>query len=336
MKGLVQVREIHSPSLDANPLGDPARRQTPVYLPPGYAAGGTERFPTVYFLHGYSGSGLGWLNVSAFSRTVPERLDALIEAGAVPPFIGVFVDGWTRVGGAQWENSEAIGRYRDYVVRDVVGWADRELRTVPKAAARAVVGKSSGGYGSLVMARSHPDVFAHLGCHSGDAYFEYCYLPDFPKAAAALTRAGGVEPWYREFVKRAQETKMAGDDHATISALAMSAAYSPRKGEPMNIELPFELETARLRPEVWSRWLVHDPVRFVPKHIDAFKRLKSVFIDCGARDEFNLRWGARMIAKEMKDEGMEIVHEEFEDGHMGINYRYDRSIAYLAPRLARE
>ncbi|MHB8874221.1 MAG: alpha/beta hydrolase, partial [Myxococcaceae bacterium] len=161
MKGSVQIREIHSPSLEGNPLGDSPRRATPVYLPPGYE-GGTERYPVVYFLHGFSGSGRSWLNVSAFSRTVPERIDALIEAGTVPPFIGVFVDGWSKLGGAQWENSEAIGRYRDYVARDVVGFADRELRTVPRAAARAVVGKSSGGYGALVLARSHSDVFAHL------------------------------------------------------------------------------------------------------------------------------------------------------------------------------
>jgi S-formylglutathione hydrolase FrmB len=335
MKGSVQVREIHSPSLEGNALGDPSRRATPVYLPPGYAEG-TVRYPVVYFLHGFTGSGPSWVNVSAFSRTVPERVDALIEAGTVPAFIGVFVDGWTRLGGAQWENSEATGRYRDYLVRDVVGWADRELRTVPKAAARAVVGKSSGGYGALLMARSHPDVFGHVACHSGDAYFEYCYLPDFPKAAGAITKAGGLEAWLRDFTQRGLETKLNGEDHSAINMVAMSAAYSPRKGEPLNLELPFELETGRVRPEVWSRWLTRDPVRFIPKHIDSVKKLKSFFIDCGTRDEFNLRWGARMIAKELKDEGMECVHEEFEDGHMGINYRYDRSVAYLVPRLARE
>jgi hypothetical protein len=28
----------------------------------------------------------------------------------------------------------------------------------------------------------HPEVFDGLADHSGDAAFEYCYLPDFPKA----------------------------------------------------------------------------------------------------------------------------------------------------------
>ncbi|MBI3183013.1 MAG: alpha/beta hydrolase [Myxococcales bacterium] len=334
MKGEVEVREIHSPALERNPLGDPPVRRTPIYLPPGYRSG-RERYPAIYFLHGFSGSGASWLNSSAFTPNVPERVDRLIASGAVPPFIAVFVDGWTALGGSQWINSQAIGRYRDYLAQEVVGWVDRELRTIPKAAARAVIGKSSGGYGALVMGRHHPDVFAHLGCHSGDACFEYCYLADLPKAASALLKAGGPKAWFDDFVRRAAETKARGEDHAVIGVLAMSAAYSPNGGEALGLELPFEPETARLRPEVWSRWLEHDPVRFVPRHLDAFRKLSSVFIDCGTRDEYSLRWGARMIAEELRSAGVDVLHEEFEDGHTGINYRYDRSVGHLAPRLAR-
>lgn len=335
MKGTIEIRQLRAPSLEGNPLGDPAVRSTPIYLPPGYEKG-SQRYPAIYFLHGFAGSGLSWLNTQAFTPNVPARLDRLIDSGAAPPFIGVFVDGWTSLGGSQWIQSEAIGRYRDYLARDLVGWVDRELRTLPKAAARAVVGRSSGGYGALAMGSSRPEVFAHLACHSGDAYFEYCYLPELPKAAWALVQAGGVKAWFEEFVKRAAETRMKGEDHSVINVIAMAAAYSPKKGEPMNLELPFDLETARIKPEVWSRWLLHDPVRFVPKHIDAFRKLKSVFLDCGTRDEFFLRWGARMIAEELKAGGVEVLHEEFEDGHTGTSYRYERSIGYLAPRLARE
>ena len=62
-----------------------------------------------------------------------------------------------------------------------------------------------------------------------------------------------------------------------------------------------------------------------------------MFIDCGTRDEFNLRWGARMVAEELQGARRRAcVHEEFDDGHMGINYRYDRSLEIIAPRLARD
>lgn len=333
MKGTIDTRVIRSRALEGNPLGDPTERNVALYLPPGYD-GGTRRFPVVYFLHGFSGSGAQWLNFSGFTPTVPERLDALIENGAPPP-IGVFIDGWTRIGGSQWDNSEGIGRYRDYVI-EVVRFVDQQLRTIPDHKSRAVVGKSSGGYGSLIMGRHHPDVFGHIGCHSGDSAFEYCYLHDFPKAAGVYAKAGGTEKWFHEFVERSRTSKAKGDDFAALNVMAMAAAYTPRVGSPLSPELPFDERTCRIKPEVWARWLAADPVRFVPNHLAAYNSLSSVFIDCGTRDEWNLSWGARMVVEELRKGGVEVVHEEFEDGHLGVNYRYDRSLGYLLPRLTRE
>ncbi|MBJ6762745.1 alpha/beta hydrolase [Myxococcaceae bacterium JPH2] len=335
MKGTLESRELQSVALESNPLGDPSRRRLTVYLPPGYSED-ERRYPVVYFLHAFGNGAGSWTNASGFAPSVPERLDALIASGEVPPAIAVFPDGWTSLGGSQWMNSEALGRYRDYVAKDVVGFVDRTWRTLPKAAARAVVGHSSGGYGALMMGRYHPELFSHLGAHAADAYFEYCYLPDLPKAAAALLKAGGVEAWFADFKKRVRETKARGEDFPVVNILAMAAAYSPKKGEPLNLELPFDVQTARLRSDVWNRWLVHDPVRFVPKFLDAFRKLKTVFLDCGTRDEFNLRWGTRMMAEDLKGAGVELVHEEFEDGHTGVSYRFERSLAVVMPRLARE
>jgi S-formylglutathione hydrolase FrmB len=335
MHGVLERRELHGAALEGNALGDPVRRELTVYLPPGYAAG-AGRYPVAYFLHAFGSGGRGWTNAAGFGPNVPERLDALVASGALPPLIGVFPDGWTALGGSQWVNSEATGRYRDYLTRDVVGFVDRSFRTLPQAASRAVLGHSSGGYGVLVMGRYHPDLFGHLSCQSGDAYFDYCYLPDLPKAAATLLKAGGLEAWFAEFQQRARTTKLRSDDFATVNVVAMAAAYSPKRGEPLNVELPFEPQTARIRLDVWNRWLVHDPVRFVPKHLESFRRLSSVFIDCGIRDEYNLRWGARMVADELRAAGVPVQHEEFDDGHSGVSYRFENALRYLAPRLARE
>jgi S-formylglutathione hydrolase FrmB len=330
--GTLQLREVDAPALTSNPLGDSTRRTTPIYLPPGYSKG-SKRFPSVYFLHGFMGSGLGWLNVSPFSPNLVERLDDLIGRQAIPPVIGVFADGWTSFGGSQWTNSEAIGRYRDYVAADLVHYIDREFSTVPSSNSRALIGKSSGGYGVWVIACHHPEIFGHVAAHSADAYFEYCYLPEFPKAAWSLQKANGVEPWFTEFKKRARETKMRSDDFPVIDIVAMAAAYSPRRGLPLNLELPFELATGRLRPGIWDRWLQCDPVQFVPKSVESLRKLKSIFMDCGTRDEFYLQWGARMLADELRAAKIDHLHEEFEDGHLGTTYRYDRSLLYLVPRL---
>ena len=334
MNGRLLELELDSPALAGNPLGDPARRPLFVYLPPGRSDG--AGLPAVYFLHGFTGSGRSWLNVSPWSPTVPERLDALVSAAEVPPLVGVFVDGWTALGGSQWINSTAIGRYQDYLADDVVGFVERTLGTLPRREARALVGKSSGGYGALRMGRDRPEVFAHLACHAGDAGFDWCYGLDLPKAAAALLAAGGdPAAWLAAAAKRARETKLGGSDHPVLGIIAMSAAYSPDPAAPLGAALPFELPSGRLRPEVWARWLEQDPVQFVPRSLDAFRGLTTIFLDCGTRDEFNLRWGARQVAESLRAGGIAVVHEEFEDGHMGINYRYARSLRLLGARLAR-
>jgi hypothetical protein len=334
MNGTLVQHALDAPALEGNPLGDPARRSLLTYLPPGYD-GGDERYPVFYYLHGFNSSARAWVNFSGFSPSVPERLDALISQGAIPPVLAVFVDGWTALGGSQWDNSEALGRYRDHVVQDVVPFVDRTFRTVTSREGRALAGKSSGAYGALVLGRHHPDVFANLACHSGDSYFEYCYLGDFPKAASSLLKAGGVAPWFADFTQRARATKMRGDDFPTLNTVAMAAAYSPEAGQPLGLALPFELETGRLREDVWARWLALDPVRFIPQDPAPFRSLANVFVDCGTRDEANLRWGTRMVVRALEQAGAPVLHEEFEDGHMGINYRLDRSLLHLAPRLSR-
>ena len=331
MHGSLVELEIDSPALAGNPLGDPARRPVLAYVPPGGSAG----LPSVVFLHGFAGSARGWTNVSPFSPTVPERLDALVAAGELPPFVGLFPDGMTALGGTQWTNAPAVGRYQDYVADDVVRAAEARLGTLPRREARAVVGKSSGGYGALKLGADRPDVFALVGCHAGDCYFEYCYLKDLPAAASALLGAPDAGAWLEGMKVRARETKLAWSDHVPLNVIAMAAHYSPNPAAPLGLDLPIELPTGRVREGVWARWLAHDPVRFVPAALDAYRRLAGVFLDCGTRDEHGLRWGTRIVASLLRDGGATVEHQEFEDGHTGTGYRYDASLRWIAPRLAR-
>jgi S-formylglutathione hydrolase FrmB len=330
MKGKLVEIEVDSAALAGNPLGDPARRLVLAWVPPAPAP-----LPLVVFLHGFSGSARGWTNVSMFSPTVPERIDALVASGELPPFVAAFPDGATAVGGTQWTNAPAVGRYQDYAADDVVRAVEARLGTIPRREARAVVGKSSGAYGALCMGRDRPDAFSFLGVHSGDSCFEYCYLPDFPKAAAALLGAPDAAAWLEAAKRRARETKLAGGDHAPLNVVAMAAHYSPNPAAPLGADLPFSLPTGRLREDVWARWLAEDPVRFVPRAADSFRKLAGVFLDCGTKDEFNLLWGTRMVAEALRAAGVLVEHQEFDDGHMGIGYRHDASLRWIVPRLAR-
>ena len=82
-----------------------------------------------------------------------------------------------------------------------------------------------------------------------------------------------------------------------------------------------------------QRWLEHDPVRLVEKHVENLKSLKLLYLDAGTRDEFALDLGARILSKKLSDLGIEHIHEEFDDGHFSISYRYDRSLELISESL---
>ena len=86
MHGRLLELELDAPSLRGNPLGDPSRRTLVAWVPPGAER---RRFPTVTFLHGFTGSAKGWLAAGAFQPTVPERIDALVARGELPPIVAL-------------------------------------------------------------------------------------------------------------------------------------------------------------------------------------------------------------------------------------------------------
>ena len=68
--------------------------------------------------------------------------------------------------------------------------------------------------------------------------------------------------------------------------------------------------------------------------VAALRGMKLVFFDCGVRDEWHLHLGARLMSRKLRARGVAHEHEEFEDGHMNVQYRYDVSLPRLAKVLA--
>lgn len=326
----VVIEQFTSRVLADNALGDPAARSLPIILPPDYERSG-KHYPVLYGLAGFTGSGLSMFNFSAWQPNLPQRIDRLLAVGKLQPAIYVLPDCFTRYGGSQYRNSSAIGRYEDYIIDEIVPHIDRTYRTIAGPEGRGVFGKSSGGYGSIMLGMQHPDVFGAVACHSGDMAFDLCYRSDFPKFANAVRKAGGLGNWLSEFEHR---LKVEGRDIEAMNILAMAAAYSPNPiAQPLPIDFPFDLETCELRSDVWARWLEFDPVEIVERYADNLKQLRLLFIDCGSRDEFNLHFGARQFVKKLKALGVPHEYEEFDDGHMNVTYRYEVSLPKIVAAL---
>src|SRR5260221_3390672 len=185
-RGRFEELTFESAVLRHNPLGDPSTRPLWVYLPPGYDADPARRYPTVYQIQGLTGQLDMWRNRPSFRKTFPELADELFATGAAPPCLVVWVDCWTSLGGSQFLDSPATGRYHTYLCDEIVPWVDTHYRTLPQREHRGIAGKSSGGYGALIMPMLRPDLWGGLATHAGDALFEMSYLPAFPRSVRAL------------------------------------------------------------------------------------------------------------------------------------------------------
>jgi S-formylglutathione hydrolase FrmB len=320
LRGRLDEHELESDALRDNPLGDPHVRPLWVYTPP---SAGDPPLPALYLIQGHTGQLDMWRNRSAFRPNVLELVDRLFADEGCPPAYVVFVDAWTSYGGSQFLDSAGVGSYHTYLCDEIVPFVDARYPT----SARGITGKSSGGYGAMVTPMLRPDLFHGLATHAGDALFEHCYLPDFREAVRALRDHydGSFERFWEDFRSRPAFTK--GTDFPLLNTYAMAECYSPG-------ELPFDVETGRLRPDVWEKWLAWDPVRMVPRYAEALRGLRAVYVDCGKRDQFYLDVGAEAFRRELAAIGVTDVFFELFDGtHSSIEYRYPIALRYLAERL---
>jgi S-formylglutathione hydrolase FrmB len=285
-------------------------------------------------LHGYTGNAATLLGTRPWERNVVQWADELIAEKRMAPTIVAVVDGFTRLGGSQYVNSAHNGAYATYVVRDAIAHVDAHYRTIARETGRAVLGKSSGGFGAMHLVMEYPGTFAAFASHSGDSYFRYAHPPAFAVAHRTLERFDfDFEAFVRDFETRHKRPQEA---YATIEMLGYAAAYSPREAQAFAFDLPFDVRTGALRDEVFARWLAFDPVERVPGKIPELSRLRLRYLDCGRRDEYRLDVGARMVTQAMRDAGLAVQHEEFDDDHRNVGYRYEVSLPALAGVLDKE
>jgi S-formylglutathione hydrolase FrmB len=333
LAGTLNEELFVSELLRDNPLGDPHERPLLVYTPPGYETEPERRYPAVYVIQGFTGNVAAWRNRAPFRQPFPETADAVFATGQAPPAIVVYADAWTQYGGSQFVNSPATGPYHSYLCDEIVPWVDARYRTIAGRDHRAIMGKSSGGFGAMITPMLRPDLFSALATHAGDALYEHCYLRDFGSAVRALrSYDGDIWKWWDDFQSRVAFTKPA--DATLLGLLGVAAAFSAN--EDGTVDLPFDSRTGVVRPEAWQRWLDRDPVRMVPQYAGALRSMRAIWIDAGTRDDYFLDVGAEAFRAELRAIGVPdqvIRFELFDAAHGGIDYRYPMSLAWLCQRM---
>lgn len=180
--GAVRTESLPSPTLGRD-------YRFTVYLPDGYADS-CRRYPVVYLLHGSAGDEFDWLAKGKVEAT----LDRLIADKRIPPVI-VVMPGHK---GMWWVDGNAE-KAETVLLKELLPEVEQRFRTIAERAGRAVAGLSAGGYGTIRLAFTHPELFA-----AGAALSPAIYEPMPPASSAAMTdpafqKDGAFDPamWQR-------------------------------------------------------------------------------------------------------------------------------------------
>ena len=177
-------------------------------------------------------------------------------------------------------------------------------------------------------------MFAAFASHSGDSYFRYAHPSGVSdRAAHAREICDWTSAVRRSFRERSPSERTA--EYATMEMLGYAAAYSPRSATAFDLDLPFDLEngaTARGR----LRALAGLRSRRTCAVAERGTRAASVALP-GLRPARRI-WARRrraVVAQRMRDMGLDVRHEEFDDDHRNVGYRYAVSLPALADVLER-
>ncbi len=132
-----------------------------IYLPPDYYTS-NRRYPVVYLLHGYGDNETSWVQFGEADRTIDEG----VRSGELAPCIVVMPNGGTSYFINDFRQQV---RYEDMFVQELIPHIDSTFRTRTQREFRAISGLSMGGFGSLVLAMHHPNLFGSCAALSAAA-----------------------------------------------------------------------------------------------------------------------------------------------------------------------
>jgi enterochelin esterase-like enzyme len=135
-----------------------------IYLPFDYES--SERYyPAVYLLHGYTDNDMGWIQFGEAQLIA----DQAIAEREIPPMILVMPDG-----GVSWyiNNADGSVRYEDFFFEEFIPYIESRYRIRTDRRYRGVAGLSMGGFGTLVYALKHPEMFSACAVFSAAVHTE--------------------------------------------------------------------------------------------------------------------------------------------------------------------
>ncbi len=140
-------------------------RRMHVYTPPGYDKGSTN-YPVFYLLHGGGDEDSGWSSIGRAGFI----LDNLLAAGKAKPMVVVMPNGSMPPAPGGGNPAQDLTRMRalfaDELLKEIMPYVEKNYRVLSNRENRAIAGLSMGGFQTLDVTLTRPELFNYVGVFS--------------------------------------------------------------------------------------------------------------------------------------------------------------------------
>lgn len=299
--GLLIHQVVYSEGIEGNLLGDSPYRNVTIYLPPGYESSG-KHYPVVYLLHGFQGDNKSWFGSGNTDVDLEPVLNDLINTGTIEPMIVVSPDSHNRFLGSWYLNSVSSGNWEDFIVKDVVEYLDENYRTIPNSESRGIAGFSMGGYGAMMIAMKHADVFSAVYTLGASILvFESPEISQsFTEMYEEIYNANDITDFY-----------LLSNDAKVHISLSVAVVPNP-SATPFYCDFIYSQE-GQLVDSVVQRCYQCDPYSLIQTYQDNLLQLSTIMLDCG-----DLEWNTIVnieFAEGLSAIGIEDTYVSYPGGH---------------------
>jgi len=133
-----------------------------VLLPPGYGAHPQQRYPTVYFTHGFGG------NLARIRERFAPVLYERMKSGKMPEMVWVLLDESGPTGTHEFADGVNNGPWGTALTTELIPYLESRYRMDARVNGRFLQGHSSGGWATLWMQTAYPKIFGGTWSTSPD------------------------------------------------------------------------------------------------------------------------------------------------------------------------
>ena len=240
-------KNFHSKILDND-------REVLVYLPSGYDANKSRRYPVFYLHDGQNLFDGATSFIPGQEWRVDETAQSLIAAGKIEPLIivGVYntkdrIDEYTPAVDAKYKLGGKADLYGRMLVEELKPFIDTEYRTKKDARHTGLGGSSLGGLVSLYLALKYPTVFSRAAVVSPSVWFANKQIVHYVEA---LAKKPAVRIWIDIGTKEgrtAEEAQQTVNDARLLKETLIKQGW--KVGKDLNY---FEADGAEHNEAAWA------------------------------------------------------------------------------------